>query len=210
MRLQVCLYVRKKNRSPMKRIIVTIVSGTFIFFLWNAISWMVLPFHSSSLHTIPESALETQKLKKEQLEDGIYHYPGLPKDNSSEEIQKTENKLKEGPRITFMAYKRGSTSLFEFKTFGINLLLNLSTVCLILFAIQKLGDKSLKNILMTTSCLALMVGFASDFPQMNWFMFPLDFVLPYVLDYIVSFTLLGLLLALYTFKGSSDDTRANG
>lgn len=184
----------------MKKLIITLLAGTFIFFVWNIISWMVLPFHSTSLNTIPESVIEAQQLKHELPEDGIYHYPGLPNNTSPEEIARIEHQLEKGPRITFMAFKSGSTELFEFKTFGINLMLNLLTVCLIFFVVKNQQEKSVKSIVLTTVALGLMIACASDFPQMNWFMFPLEFVLPNVFDHLMSCTLLGLLLGLYTFN----------
>lgn len=184
----------------MKKKIITLILGTLILFMWNAISWMALPFHSSSLKNIPESTFESQNLKNKLQEDGIYHYPGLPESNSSEDIKKIKSKLKKGSRITFMAYKTGSTELFEIKTFVINLIFNFLTVCLILFVMQNQRNKSLKKIVLTTLSIGLIIGFASDFPQMNWFMFPLDYTLPNVFDHLISFGLLGLLLGMYTFK----------
>ncbi|GEM_PF-4753532 len=41
----------------MKKKITTLTIGTLILFVWNAVSWMVLPFHSNSLKNIPESVV---------------------------------------------------------------------------------------------------------------------------------------------------------
>lgn len=184
----------------MKRKIITLVLGTLILFIWNAVSWMALPFHSNALHTIPDSAIESETLKSVLQTDGIYHYPGFPEGESTESLEAIEQKLNEGPRITFMAYKAGSTELFDPKNFILNLLFNFLTVLLLLFLIEKQTDKTVKQVLISTLAIGLLIGFASDFPQMNWFMFPLEYTLPNVLDYLIAFTLIGLLFGMYTFK----------
>jgi len=189
----------------MKKKITTLIIGTLILFVWNAVSWMVLPFHSNSLKNIPESAFDNKTLKEKLPEDGIYHYPGLPENNSSESINQIQEKLNEGPRITFMAYKNGSTELFEIKTFGLNLIFNFLTVWLLFFIVNNQRDKSLSKILLITLSIGLIIGFASDFPQMNWFMFPLNYTLPNVFDHLIAFSLLGLFLGIYTFKTKKYD-----
>ena len=184
----------------MKKTIITLVLGTVILFVWNAISWMALPFHSNALKTIPDAVIEGQNLKIALPEDGIYHYPGIPESNAPEDITKIESKMEEGPRITFMAYKTGPTKLFDVNAFALNLIFNFITICLIFWVVKNQSDKSIKKILSTTLALGLLVSFASDFPQMNWFMFPLSYTLPNILDYLVSFGLFGLLMGVYTFK----------
>lgn len=79
-------------------------------------------------------------------------------------------------------------------------MLNLSSVLVLLIIVSQIRDKSLKRILLTTTLVGLIIGLASDFPQMNWYMFPLDYTLVNVSDHVISFFLVGLLFSLYTFK----------
>lgn len=184
----------------MKRKIVTIAIGALILFIWNALSWMALPFHSNTLNNIPETSIDSQLLQESLPKDGVYHYPGLPETQSSESMQAIEKKLKEGPRITLMVFKKGDTELFEAKTFAVSLLLNLLTVTVLFIVVNQMKEKSLKKILLTTTSMGLIIGLASDFPQMNWYMFPLDYTIVNVFDHIISFFLVGLLFSFYTFK----------
>ena len=186
----------------MKKRTLSIILGTLILFIWNAISWMVLPFHSNTLKNIPESALDARLLQEQLVEDGVYHYPGLPE--SPDQMSSIVDKLKEGPRITLMVYKQGSTELFDPKSFGLNLLFNILSVVILLSVVNKLNDKSLGKIIATTLSIGLIIAFMSDFPQMNWYMFPLEYTLTNVFDYLVSFGLIGLLFGFYTYrKGTS-------
>ena len=187
----------------MKRTVITVVLGTLILFIWNAVSWMVLPFHAQSMQTIPETAINTNTLKEQLTEDGVYHYPGLPENESEAAYQEIEEKLTAGPRITMMVYKSGSTSFFDPMNFVWNLIFNLITVILLMGIVKRLGNHSTRNILWTTIATGLIIGFMSDLPTMNWFMFPLEYTMANILDYLVMMTLLGLLFAKYTYKPTS-------
>lgn len=184
----------------MKRTVLTIVSGTLILFIWNAFSWMVLPFHEQSMHTIPDEALDTGKLQNQMAADGLYHYPGLPEDGSEGGLEEVKAKLATGPRITMMVYIAGGTPFMDPANFLWNLIFNLLTVLLLWALVNRLANKTLKNILWTTISVGLLVALMSDLPLLNWFMFPLDYILANILDYVVTMTLLGLLFSAYTFK----------
>ncbi len=184
----------------MKRTILTIVFGTLILFVWNAISWMALPFHEQSMQSIPDKALNTKKLQRHMTEDGVYHWPGLPENDSEEAFKEIEEKLAAGPRITLMVYKSGSTSFFDPMNFFWNLLYILFTVILLLGIVRRLANRTTRNILWVTIAVGLVIGLMSDLQLMNWFMFPLDYTAANILDYLVMMTLLGLLFAKYTFK----------
>ena len=134
---------------------------------------------------------------------GIYHYPGFPEDNSAESMKELNEKLENGPRITFMAYKEGPTALFEINTFLLNLFYYLITVVLAYVVVSNQKSKSIRSILTTCITLGLILCFASDLPQMNWFMYPMNYTLPNVLDHLVAFSLLGLIFGMYTFKNKA-------
>jgi hypothetical protein len=184
----------------MARKVITIIAGAFILFGWNAISWMALPFHGNTLQSIPESAFDSELLEDNLPKDGVYHYPGLPKENTPSEFKALEKKLKEGPRITLMVFKKGSTEFFDPKSFALNFVFNLLTVLILLTVVQQLTNKSLRKILLTLLSIGLIVALTSDLPQMNWYMFPLEYTLVNVFDHLISFLLLGLLFGFYTFK----------
>lgn len=132
-------------------------------------------------------------------ESGVYHYPGMPHDQSEASIDKVNEDLKKG-RITMLVYKKEPTSLFEPSAFAGGLLLNFLTAVLTFLVVSRLQDKSFQSVLMTCLFIGLMVVLVKDFSLMNWFMVPLDFTLAYVFDIVIAFGLLGLLFGAYTFK----------
>jgi len=183
-----------------KRILISLIAGTIILFLWNAASWMVFPFHSNTLKNIPDNAIQTELLRKEMPESGVYHYPGLPTNNSTNQMNKIEAKLKEGPRITMMVYKNEPTELFEPKTFLFSLLINLLTVIGVFFLISKIGISNPKTIFISTLMIGIVAAIVSDISLMNWYMLPIEYTLVNTFDKIISFGLLGVLFSFYTFK----------
>ncbi len=189
----------------MRRNLTSILVGTLILFVWNALSWMVLPFHGNSLKSIPESAINGARLQENMPEDGVYHFPGFGQDMGATEMQRLEKRLSKGPRITLMVYKAGPTRLFDPATFLTNFLFNLIAVTGLFIITSRLAKKSFSHILTTLLLLALAVSFMSDFPQMNWYLFPLSYTMTNVLDHIISMGLLGLFFYAYSFKSRSTE-----
>ena len=169
----------------MKKFVLSTITGAFVFFVWNAVSWMVLPFHSNQLNTLPESAVVALKGETNEVESGIYHYPGLQDPNLTQ-------KISDGPRIPFMVYVAEGTSVFDPIDFLKSMIFNLFSAGLLLFALSKISDHSIKNVVSVCIVIALLVGFASDLPQTSWFMFPIHYAIVNMIDYLVSFVLAGL------------------
>ena len=184
----------------MKRKIVSLIAGTLILFVWSALSWMVLPFHSNTLNSIPDNAINAELLKEHLTKDGVYHYPGFPKDNTPQALKEMENRIETGPRITLMVFKRGKTELFSAVSFLGSVAINFFTVLLLYSLINLSRVQSTKTILLMTFFIALIIGFASDLAQMNWYLFPLDYTIINMVDHLIPFLLIGLLFSKYSFK----------
>lgn len=184
----------------MKRKIESLIAGTLIMFIWNALSWMVLPFHSNTLNSVPDNAINTELLKEHLMKDGVYHYPGYPKDNTPQALKEMENRIETGPRITLMIFKRGKTELFSAVSFFGSMAINFFTVLLLYSLIHLSRVQTTKTILFMTLFVALLIGFASDLAQMNWYLFPLDYTLLNILDHLIPLLLVGILFSKYSFK----------
>lgn len=183
-----------------KRVIISIILGTIILFVWNAVAWMVLPFHSSSLKEMPAASVNMMdEFRKSLPESGVYHYPGMPKNDSPEYLQKVEKTLENG-RITAMVFKKEPTKLFEPSAFLGGLLLNFLTVLFTYLVVSRLQYKSLTPVLITCVLLGLICSVMTDFSLVNWFWYPLGYTMANVFDILVSFGLLGVLFGAYTFK----------
>lgn len=164
-----------------------------LLFAWNAFSWMVLPFHGNSLQTLPEEALLPSHHSALALSEGIYHYPGPDTPN-------LEKKLARGPRIPFMVYIPGATTLFDPAVFLLNLCFNLATAGILLWVLQRQKDHSFFQVLVTCGAIGSIIALMSDLPLMNWYQLPLGYTLVHVADHLVGMLLCGLLLYRLCFK----------
>jgi len=182
------------------RIFFSVLIGTILLFVWNAISWTALPFHTGSVNNLPAAALDTANIQQIVPYDGVYEYPGRPEENTLENWAQLEEQVARGPRITLMVYKAGSSKLFDPKTLITDAIIDFLTVVLLLIILANLQDKSTASIWSTCVLIGAIIGLISDFAQMNWYLFPLDYTIAKVFDHLIAFTLLGLFFGSFTFK----------
>ena len=182
------------------RTLISIVLGTIILFVWNAVSWMGLPFHTNTLKNIPEEVVQPTVMKEAMPKSGVYHFPGLPANNSAEALKAVEDKLAEGPRITLMVYKNRPTKLFDPSTYLGSLFINFLSTIFAFLLLSRISTKNFSSIFSTAILLGVVTALVSDISQMNWFLFPLDYTIVNAMDKIISFALLGVLFGLYTFR----------
>lgn len=178
----------------MKKKILAVVIATLVLFLWNAISWMALPFHSQSLSTLPDRVVKFTELSSIRLEEGVYHYPGLPEDNSPEAMQRLHQKLKDGPQIPLMVFKPGPSELFNPVDFLVSLLLNLGTAGVVFIILKALKPSGLKQTITHCAMLGLLIAVMSDLALMNWYRLPWSFVWPSIADHVVGLVMAGWIL----------------
>ncbi len=182
------------------RFTIALLLGALILFIWNAVSWMALPFHSQSLTNIPESSINIEDMRNQLVEDGVYHYPGMPTSMSTEAMSEIEKKLSAGPRITMMVYKSGPTTLWDPMMFLKSFIWNVCIVLLLLLIFKNHPFKSRMDVVLKCVMVGGIVALISDVGLLNWYMFPLDYTLVNIMDRLVSMGLLGLFLSYFTFK----------
>src|SRR5438045_3458298 len=90
----------------MKRVFFAGLAGGVVVFISGAVSWMALPWHTASLHTLPDDRT-AQEMASRGMETGVYLYPGLPPAGASEAQRNAVfEKHNQGPRITMMVFRR--------------------------------------------------------------------------------------------------------
>lgn len=183
-----------------KKILISLLVGSILLFGWNAISWMVLPFHTQSLKNIPAGIIDAKALQKAMPESGVYHFPGFPEDMEEGTMKKINARLQSEPRITMMNYVNRPTSLFDPLTFAFSFLLNFLTVLFTYWLLSNLKSPTFQTTLISCLAIGIISSILSDISLMNWFMFPLGYTLTMVFDKMIAFTLLGILFGTYTFK----------
>lgn len=177
------------------RFINSVLLGTILLFGYKAISWGVLPFHESLINNIENNFLSDDITAKQNLKDGIYHYPGL-----SDDIEETKAKLLTETRITFMVVKNPPGEIFSIKRILMSVINDLLTVILLMMMIWIMNIRTLKKILILFVIVGVIITTSSELPFVTWFYLPIKYAFVNLCDHIASFFLLALLFGYYTFS----------
>src|ERR1044071_3358555 len=102
--------------------IITLALGALIggvtSFVWNAISWMALPWHHATYKPFADEDAVTRALLQHAPTDGVYGLPapprtvrGAPKETNAAAEKAVEDKLRRGPLATVVFQRDGYGSL---------------------------------------------------------------------------------------------------
>ena len=91
----------------MKKTLIATIVGTLILFIYQSMSWMVLPIHKHSFKTTDKQEAILPAISSNLTEDGLYYLPMLPTETPHEEQEKfmNENMGKPSATITYQDRK---------------------------------------------------------------------------------------------------------
>lgn len=176
----------------MKKVLISVICGTIILFVWNAISWMVLPLHSNSLQNLPQGAIDSNVLQNIS-QPGVFHSPGLPEQETPEAWQQLIEESKRGPVVSLMVVLPKGVDPLSPQKFLFSLLLNVFMVIVAIILIKLAQIESYAKRLTFFIMLSLLIA-TVHLSQMIWFGFPMYYTFANVIDPVVSWTLVGLAL----------------
>lgn len=187
---------RKDTLSIMniKKFIIASLLGGLVVFMWNSISWTLLPFHAATLKTIPEQSLNREPMRESMPEAGIYHYPGYPKDDSQAALDAVNAKGEAGPLITLMVYKPSGTEEISAQRLAVFFLITVLSAGLATFLLAKVSVKKYLQRVMFVTLLGVFVSL-TYLIDWYWFNFPADFIMLTIIDAVVAWFLAGLVIA---------------
>lgn len=183
----------------MKKVIIAGLVGGLVIFVWQFISYTVLPWHMMVIHNIPAGEQVSQVLKNNSLPSGVYHHPGFDEGAASEEeaMNAFAERYKQGANINFMVYAAGGKDPNDPMQFVISYLLNALASLIAAYVLWKSGASLsgyLPRVLLVTA-LALFSVLFHTLMNWNWWGFPGDFTLVEAADTLVAWFLAGLAIA---------------
>lgn len=182
----------------MNRVIVAGLLGGVVLFVWQFISWTILPWHNMTIHSIAEGDEIVEILRAQELQSGVYHFPGMPEgDNSEAAMNAWAERYKQGPNINFMAYSAVGQDHEDPMQFIWGLIFNILAASLaawmLMGALGSTGSFMKRTLLVTA--LGVFVVLTTTLPNWNWWAFPGDYSVVMAIDYIVNWFLAGLVIA---------------
>ncbi|QDU64061.1 hypothetical protein Pan216_49490 [Planctomycetes bacterium Pan216] len=183
----------------MLRVILAAVIGGLIVFVWNFVSWMVLPFHGQTLDRIPGEPAQVEEFLGTFPESGVYHYPGMPPSSnpSEQEMADWTEAYKSGPRVKMMIVEHGDADAAMGKETLTALLLDIGGAFMVAQLLALVGPAVVfywqrVGFVVMLVCFALVVGYLPDW---IWWGHPVDFALLKVADILLAWFLAGLVIA---------------
>lgn len=177
----------------MKRTAAGILIGAVVYFGWGMISWMVLPWHNTTLKKLPEEQLIMDTLKTVIAEPGFYVFPNCKgPDGQMMDKNVSAEKFKKGPNGAVI-FSPGGREPMPPQAFIIEILANLliAAISMVLLRLTRDRVTSIVPRALMIAFVGLLVGAAAHVPYWNWFQFPADFTRVAVLDSVIGFFLLG-------------------
>ena len=195
----------------MFKIIIGGIIGAVIAFAWSFVSWMVLPWHTTSMNKFTNQEFVSWVIKENAPKSGVYvspYYDSSEANLTPEEVKQSFDRQKDthdkGPFIFAQVNLKGvdpsNPWLYIFS-----------------FLTQFVGAALISWFLLQTSCgygkrllfvtiFGLLVGILGFVPNWNWFGAGYKFTLVMIADFVITWFLAGLILAAYV-KPRGDQER---
>ncbi len=186
----------------MKKNIIALLGATVILFVYQALSWMVLPVHADFAKYTPTETEIMALVNSKLPENGVYMMPGTDpsKPQTMEEMKKHGEECVGKPYAMLFYNKSfpGMQPTMLLIGFLFNLVAVIIAISIVNMAV-KAGASSGTRFLLVLS-LSIFCIFQAILLNWNWFQFPWHFVKGEVIDSLVGWSLAGLFLSWYLGK----------
>jgi hypothetical protein len=180
----------------MKRTLVAVLVGAIIVFGWQALSWMLLPFHNDAYKYSANEQTVLSNLSSSFTEEGTYMLPGIKPGVSQDEQAKMweANKGKPWAMVTYHPAYSGDMVSQMVRGF----LIALVSVWIVCWLLK--GINGFTNIFFRS----LMIGFFAwlfvHYNNHNWFQAPWSVITSELIDCLAAWGLCGLWLGFWLNK----------
>lgn len=189
----------------MKKFVIASIVGALIIFIWSALSWVILPVHTHSMHYTPKQDTIMKVLNNSSLETGLYELPsadnrnlGMMKDSKYMKEMEDMNKMNVGKPFAMIIYGKVGDEMSSCQyIYGIiiDLVAVMCTVILLVMSKDKLKTFFMRW--WAVMLIGFIVALNSYMLEWNWMQFPWHFIKGEIIDTFMEWGLCGLWLAWY-------------
>jgi hypothetical protein len=184
------------------KILLTIILGGIVMFIWTSIAHMALPLGETGIREIPnEPAVLSAMQSNIGEQTGLYIFPGpgirknATREEKNEAMKHMREKMAANPSGILMYHAPGRP--FEFgKLLGIEFGTELLEVILIVFLLAQTRIVSFAGRIGFVLVAGILAAIATNVSYWNWYGFPGAYTASYMLIQIVGFFLVGVVAAL--------------
>lgn len=174
--------------STCSNCIKTGIVGGIILFIWSAISWMVLPWHMTTLNAFTNENAVVQAVKANASQSGIYVLPFKQMD------AKQDQSTQKIPQVFASVNFNGMDSSMA-KPMFIGLIGLVITAILAAWLLSKTGGLNYFGRIGFVLVFALAGSLMTNIPYWNWFAFDTNYTLVIIADTLIGWFLAGLVMA---------------
>ncbi len=182
----------------MKTIIIGAVVAAVIVFIFQAMSWMVLPIHENSMKYSPQQDAIIENLSQNLQENGVYAIPNLPPNSSREQHEAFEKSMIGKPFALIHFHKSYDGMMTSQLIYGF--ILDLVAALILAYVMWTARDRfpGFGSKLILALMFAAFLIFQSSLMMANWWLTPWHYLSGEIIDHLVGWTLGGIWLAWWT------------
>lgn len=186
----------------MGRVFLAAFLGAIVCFIWGAVSWMVLDWHSSTLRNFDNEELVSKTMSASVRDHGVYMLPywmGPSAGGTGPEArlaqQKAKADMQSGPYVFAVVRPGAKEDMFGMDlSFAWAFLRSLGACFIVALLVRQ--TKRLDYIQKVGFCAlcGIFAGLVSDAPMLIWFEMPLRYTLVNFADHLCEWFLAGLVI----------------
>ena len=186
-----------------KSMIYGALLGGLALFVWGFVSWMVLPWHMTTLTKFKDEGTVAQAIAANASIQGIYllpnphkHDPSLSADKQKAEEVESMKLMVNGPFMFASVTPQGGKGMNA--ALLIQLLTDVIGALLATMLLLKTRGLNFVQRLGFVLGLAVMIFVSAHVHYWNWWRFPTDYTMVALADLLIGWTLAGIVIAKLT------------
>lgn len=189
----------------MTRVFIAGIVGALIYFVWQMLTWMVLPIHGPTVAGLPNEDAVREVIKSADIETGVYIVPFGDGEAMADPDSDFNKNHKAGPIFSIFYSKEGAEPMTPALMIQglVNDILAALTVSFMLFLACGSCNTYFKRVLFVTG-FGVFLALTGHVSYMIWMRFPQDYTMMFVVDAIGGWFLVGLAIAAIVSGNKTD------
>ena len=176
----------------MKKWVIGSIVGAILVFLWQFLSWTILPIHSGEAKYTPAQNELLNSISASIKEDGTYMLPTVAPGASMDEHQKLMSGMEGKPWATVIY--RNSYKMDMVMPLVRGFLIDLVLVIILIYVLTRAGTPTSMRIFAGSVAVGLFTFLAGPYTMHNWFQTTTAAYTGHLIDAFVAWGLCGLWL----------------
>lgn len=176
----------------MKKWLIGSLVGAILVFLWQFLSWTILPVHSGEAKYTAAEKEVLNSISASLKEDGVYMLPTAPPGATMDDHEKLMKDMEGKPWATVIY--RSSYKIDMVRPMIRGFLIDLVLVFLLIYIITRAGTPTAMRVFAASIAVGFFTFLVGPYTMHNWFQTPTEAYTGHLIDGFVAWGLCGLWL----------------